>query len=153
MPKNIETELGLWLDRITKPQAELGKHSICPYAKTLPPVITAKKLDIHLFENLSNEITIYCEEDITSTFDELDELCKTLNNKYATHIFLPDHPHRETFIKGIKTGNGCVPLVIAQSKQELLSARERLSLTNYYSYWDKEYLEEIFNYGDLDRVG
>jgi len=44
-------------------------------------------------------------------------------------------------------------LIIAQTKKELLSARERLSKTDYYSYWDKEYLEEIFNYGDMDRVG
>ena len=27
-PKNIEKQLGLWLERITKPQAELGKHRI-----------------------------------------------------------------------------------------------------------------------------
>lgn len=152
-PKNIEKELGLWLERITKPQAELGKHSICPFARALPPVIVAEKLHIDMFENLSDEITIYCEHSVVSTFDELEELCTTLNNKHSTHIFLPDHPHRETFIKGIKTGNGYVPLVIAQTKEELLSARNRLSSTNYYSYWDKEYLEEIFNYGNMDRVG
>ena len=57
------------------------------------------------------------------------------------------------FIKEVKTGNGYVPLIIAQTKKELLSARERLSKTEYYSYWDKEYLQEIFNYGDMDRVG
>ena len=60
-----------------------------------------------MFENLSDEITIYCEHSVVSTFDELEELCTTLNNKHSTHIFLPDHPHRETFIKGIKTGNDC----------------------------------------------
>ena len=153
MPENIEKQLGIWLEHITKPRSEIGNYSICPFAKDLPPVITANKLEAQLFENLSDEITIYCEAEINSTFDEIDQLCKKLNKKYTTHIFLPDHPHRETFIKGVKTGNGYVPLIIAQTKKELLSARERLSKTDYYSYWDKEYLEEIFNYGDLDRVG
>ena len=153
MPENIERRLGIWLEHITKPQSEIGNYSICPFVKKMPPVITADKLDIEQFENLSDEVTIYCETEVNSTFTEIDELCKALNNKYTTHIFLPDHPHRETFIKGVKTGNGYVPLIIAQTKKELLSARERLSKTDYYSYWDKEYLEEIFNYGDMDRVG
>ena len=106
-----------------------------------------------MFDNLSDEITIYCEASVNSTFDQINELCHALQQKHSTHIFLPDHPDRPTYIKGVKTGNGHVPLIIAQTKTELLSARERLSKTEYYSYWDKEYLQEIFNYGDLDRVG
>ena len=153
MPENIEQKLGIWLEHITKPRTEIGNYSICPFAKELPPVIVTDKLEQTQFENLTDEITIYCEAKISSTFDEIDELCKQLNKKYTTHIFLPDHPHRETFIKEVKTGNGYVPLIIAQTKKELLSARERLSKTEYYSYWDKEYLQEIFNYGDMDRVG
>ena len=153
MPENIENKLGIWLEHITKPRSEIGNYSICPFAKTLPPVISVDKLDVDKFNNLSEEITIYCESEVNSTFAEIDDLCKELNKKHTTHIFLPDHPHRETFIKGVKTSNGYVPLIIAQTKKELVSARERLSKTDYYSYWDKEYLQEIFDYGDLDRVG
>ena len=153
MPENIEKQLALWLSHITKPRPELGNHSVCPFVKELPTVVTNKKLAVDQFNKLSDEITIYCEEETTSTFEELNDICEILNKKYTTHIFLPDHPHRETYIQGIKTGNGHVPLILAQTKKELLSARERLSKTNYYSYWDKEYLQEIFNYGDMDRVG
>lgn len=149
----IEKELGLWLGRITQPRSELGNFSICPFAKKLPTIVKTSKINLDLFENLSKEITIYCEITPLSTFEELHNICLTLNEKYQSHIFLPDHPNKETKIQGIKTGNGTFPLIISQSKTELISARNKLSKTDYYSYWNKEFLEEIFNYGDLDRMG
>jgi len=149
----IEKIISLWIGRITQPRQELGNYSICPFAKKIPILVKTSKLSADLFTNLTDEITIFCEVTPTSTFKEIDDLCEHLNRKYKSHIFLPDHPERKTYIKNIETGNGKYPLIIAQTKTELFNSRKKLSKTNYYTYWDSEYLEEIFNYGNLDRVG
>jgi hypothetical protein len=50
-------------------------------------------------------------------------------------------------VKGLETGNGHLPVIIVQTKKELRTARGLLEKTNYYDYWDEEYLEEIKSYG------
>jgi len=150
---DIDKAMSLWIGRISQPQESLGGNSVCPFAKKLPPIVKTSKLNSKLFENLSDELTIFCETKISSSFSELEKLCMKLSKKYPSHIFLPDHPYRKTYIKDVETGNKCYPLIVAQTKPELESARNSLSKTDYYSYWDKKYLEEIFGYGNLDRMG
>lgn len=131
-----------WLERITIKNPNLGGHKICPFAR-MPKVVTVKKLSDDDFINLDNEITVYIESDIRSSYQELEELCKKLKSLNPDYVFLPDHPHKPNYIQEQETGNKFLPCIIVQTKSELDSARESLSKTDYYSYWDQEYLKEI----------
>ena len=136
-----------WLKHVRQPRKELGGKSICPFA-VVPRIIVVDSLDESCFEDLTDDITIYVESTVNSTFDELDRVAKKLNELHPTHIFLPDHPHRKSYIQGIETGNGHLPLIIAQTRKELTEARNLISKTDYYDYWDKDYLTEIKSYGN-----
>lgn len=136
-----------WLQKVKKPREELDGKSICPFAR-MPAVIPVEKLTLNNIEPLGSQITIYIEKTVNSTFDELDTLCKKLNNKHKKFIFLPDHPSKKNYINGVETGNEHLPLIIVQTKNELLTARKVLERTDYYSYWNEEYLKEIKSYGD-----
>jgi hypothetical protein len=131
-----------WVTRISKKNDNLGGHRICPFA-TMPCVISVEKLSIENFSDLDNRITVYMETDIHSSYEEIEKLCKTLKTLNPNFVFLPDHPHKPNYIGGHETGNGVFPCIIVQTKQELDSARQSLEKTNYYQYWDKDYLAEI----------
>ena len=136
-----------WLKHVRQPRKELGGKSICPFA-VVPKILVFDRLDESCFQDLTDDITIYVESTVDSTFNELDVVAKKLNELHTTHIFLPDHPHKKNYIQGIETGNGHLPLIIAQTRKELTEARMLLEKSNYYSYWDKDYLSEIKEYGN-----
>jgi hypothetical protein len=131
-----------WVTRISEKNNNLGGHRICPFA-TMPSVISVEKLSIENFSDLDSRITVYMENDIHSSYEEIADLCKTLKTLNPNFVFLPDHPHKPNYINGHETGNGVFPCVIVQTKQELGSARQSLEKTDYYKYWDKDYLAEI----------
>lgn len=131
-----------WVNKISKKYTELGGNKICPFAK-MPRVISVDKLSIEKFSGIDEQITVYMENGICSSYEDLDELCRTLKSLNPNFIFLPDHPHKPNYINGQETGNGVFPCIIVQTKQELNSAREALEKTDYYQYWDKNYLSEI----------
>lgn len=141
-----KTIIKQWLSHISQPRTQIGGKSICPFAVT-PIIVEVDCLGVEHFDKLNHDITIYIEKNKTSTFIEIDALCKILNKKYQEYIFLPDHPDRPNYIQGVPTGNGHRPVIIAQRKQELASARNKLEKTNYYSYWNEDYLKEIKSYG------
>jgi S-adenosylmethionine/arginine decarboxylase-like enzyme len=131
-----------WVSRITKKHDELGGNRICPFAKT-PTVISVEKLCPAEFVGITDQLTIYMENSVRSSYEELEELCRTLKSLNPNFVFLPDHPHKTNFINGLETGNGVFPCIIVQTTQELDSARVALEKTDYYQYWDKDYLAEI----------
>jgi S-adenosylmethionine/arginine decarboxylase-like enzyme len=131
-----------WLTRITEKHKELGGNRICPFAK-MPRVVTVEKLCLEEFVGIENQLTIYMENGIRSSYEDLEQLCRTLKSLNPNFVFLPDHPHKLNYISGHETGNGVFPCVIVQTKQELDTARNSLSKTDYYQYWDKDYLAEI----------
>ncbi len=131
-----------WLARISIKQSDLGGHSICPFAR-MPHIVSVEKLRVEEFSDLDNRLTIYMENDILSSYDQLEELCRQLKTMNPNFVFLPDHPHKINRINGLETGNGEFPCVIVQTKQELDSARSAVAKTDYYSYWDQSYLKEI----------
>lgn len=142
MSHSVEHIIAQWLARITAKNSKLGGHKICPFAK-MPRVIAVKKLSASDFVNLDDEITVYMETDIVSSYQELEDLCKELKALNTNYVFLPDHPHKSNYINGEETGNKHLPCIIVQTKEELNSARASLEKTDYYSYWDQEYLKEI----------
>jgi S-adenosylmethionine/arginine decarboxylase-like enzyme len=131
-----------WVSRITKKHSDLGGNRICPFAK-MPRVISVEKLCLEEFLGIDNQITVYIENGVRSSYDELEELCRTLKSLNPNFVFLPDHPHKPNYIKGHETGNGVFPCIIVQTKQELNTSRIALEKTDYYQYWDKDYLDEI----------
>lgn len=131
-----------WVSRITEKHKDLGGNRICPFAK-MPPVVTVEKLCLEKFIGISDQLTVYMENGIHSSYEELEQLCKQLKSLNPNLVFLPDHPHKPNYINGHETGNGVFPCVIVQTKQELDTARSALSKTDYYQYWDQNYLDEI----------
>jgi hypothetical protein len=134
-----------WILRISVKHSDIGGHSICPFAK-LPRIVSVKKLCLEEFANFDNRLTIYMEDSKFSSYEELEELCRTLKNINPTFVFLPDHPDKPNYINGHETGNGVFPCIIVQTKRELSSARSALEKTNYYSFWDQDYLTEIHSF-------
>jgi S-adenosylmethionine/arginine decarboxylase-like enzyme len=134
--------VGKWVSRISRKQLDLDDHSICPFAR-MPRVRATKKLSISDFIGLDDDITVYMEDGIYSTYTELENLCKHLKELSPNYVFLPDHPEKKTFIGEYETGNGIFPCIIVQTKKELHSARAALSKTSYYDHWDPDYLSEI----------
>jgi S-adenosylmethionine/arginine decarboxylase-like enzyme len=131
-----------WVARISKKHADLGGNRICPFAK-MPVVVSVEKLCLAEFIGIDDQLTIYMENGIRSNYNELEELCRTLKSLNPNFVFLPDHPHKPSSINGHETGNGVFPCIIVQIKQELDSARSALEKTDYYQYWDQDYLAEI----------
>jgi S-adenosylmethionine/arginine decarboxylase-like enzyme len=131
-----------WVTRITEKHADLGGNRICPFAK-MPKVVCVERLCLEEFIGIDDQLTIYMENGVHSSYSDLDELCRTLKSLNPNFVFLPDHPHKPNYINGHETGNGVFPCVIVQIKQELDSARSALEKTDYYQYWDKDYLAEI----------
>jgi S-adenosylmethionine/arginine decarboxylase-like enzyme len=131
-----------WVSRIAKKHSDLGGNKICPFAK-MPKVVSVEKLCLEEFIGINNQLTIYMENGIRSSYDEIAELCKTLKSLNPNFVFLPDHPHKPSYINGHETGNGVFPCIIVQTKQELDTARSTLEKTDYYQYWDQDYLAEI----------
>ena len=77
--------------------------------------------------------------DADSLYDAVDDY----NRNYPNYKFIADHGKTKTYIQGIQTNNGKYNLVLCQSRKELTEARKKLAKTNYYDYWDKNYLEEV----------
>ena len=131
-----------WITRISEKHKALGGNRICPFAK-MPTVVSVEKLCLEEFIGITGQLTIYMENGVRSNYNELEELCRTLKSLNPNFVFLPDHPHKPNYINGHETGNGVFPCIIVQTTQELTSARQSLEKTDYYQYWDKDYLAEI----------
>ncbi len=142
MAPSPERVVEKWVARISEKNPKLNGHRICPFAK-MPRVVPVDKLSIGKFVGLDNQITIYMEDGIFSTYEELEDLCRKLKSLNPNYIFLPDHPHKSNYINGQETGNGVFPCIIVQTKEELLTARKNLEKTDYYTHWDPSYLAEI----------
>ena len=130
-----------WISQISKIRPELGNFSICPYASGANFSIQEQKLS-RIVPNSDFDVVIYIVEDnITANFlyDAVDDY----NSNYPDYKFIADHGKTKTYIQGIQTSNGKYNLVLCQSRKELTEARKKLAKTDYYSYWDKDYLEEV----------
>ena len=130
-----------WIGQISKIRPELGNFAICPYASTANFAIVDEKLS-QIMPNDEFDVIIYVVEsniDADFLYDAVDDY----NRNYSDFKFIADHGKTETYIQGIQTNNGKYNLVLCQPRNELTEAREKLAKTNYYDYWDKNYLEEV----------
>ena len=130
-----------WIGQLSKIRPELGNFAICPYASKADYTVVDEKLS-QIVPNNDFDVTIYVvEENISAQFlyDAVDDY----NRNYPDYKFIADHGETKTYIKGIQTSNGKYNLVLCQPRKELTEARKKLAKTNYYDYWDKDYLEEV----------
>lgn len=133
-----------WIDRITLPNKELDGMPVCPYAKSsLYELIETDGSNISP-PPWDFELIIYKLPDYYS-IDELFAIATEYNNMYPEMVFLPDHRDKDTFINGVQTNNGKYNLILCQWRDNLETARTKLANTNYYSFWDSDYLKEILN--------
>lgn len=150
-----------WVKKVSERRDKLGGFQICPFAKK---AFEDKKVFIYeineepetyilsyikTFNSIYDfELIIFVNTINKFTNDELLDLISKLQAKRDDLIFLKDHPADPGFINGVNTGNGHYPIILAQPKDKLLSARESLKKTKYYDNWSEEYKNEIWNYGE-----
>ena len=130
-----------WISQLSKIRPELGNFAICPYASKANYKIIEEKLS-QIVPNPDYDVIIYVVEDNMSAqflYDAVDDY----NRNYPDYKFIADHGKTKTYIQGIQTSNGFFNLVLCQPRKELTEARKKLAKTNYYDYWDKDYLEEV----------
>ena len=133
-----------WINRISIPRSELGGMPVCPYAKTA---------DFELIETDGSninpppwdfELIIYKLPD-TYTIAEVDQIAEEYNKLFPNMVFLADPRDRITEINHVKTNNGKYNLILCQWRYTLESARTKLKITDYYTYWSTDYLDKILN--------
>ena len=130
-----------WIGQISKVRPELGNFSICPYASGANFCIQQQKL-CKIVPNSDYDVIINVVEDDIDA-DSLYNAVNDYNRNYPNYKFIADHAKTKTYIQGIQTNNGKYNLVLCQPRNELTEARKKLAKTNYYNYWDKNYLKEV----------
>ena len=130
-----------WIQEISKIRPELGNFSICPYASGANFSIQEQKLS-QIVPNPDFDVIINIVEDDIDA-NSLYETVDDYNRNYPDYKFIADHGKTKTYIQGIRTNNGKYNLVLCQPRKDLTEARKKLAKTNYYEYWDKNYLEEV----------
>jgi hypothetical protein len=135
-------DISNWIKRIKQPREELGGMSVCPFAKSADyEIIETDGSDIDP-PPWDFELIIYKLPDLY-TIDELTAIANEYNNIFPDMVFLPDHKDKQTFISGVQTNNGTYNFILCQWRDNLETARSKLKKTNYYNFWDKDYLDEI----------
>ena len=130
-----------WIQELSKSRPEIGNFAVCPYASKSNFAIIDEKL-CQIVPNADYDVVIYVVEDNISKnflYDAVDDY----NRNYSDYKFIADHGKTKTYIQGIQTSNGKYNLVLCQPRKELTEARKKLAKTEYYDYWDKNYLEEV----------
>jgi len=154
----LEESLKKWIDRVSETRNELNGFSICPFAKKSseehgifwsyiedhPEAFMLRYLQIlPVFD-----LVVFIDKTKTLTNDELLCIMDNLQKVMPELIFLKDHPDYPGYINGVSTSNGVYPIILAQPRDKLLEARERLKKTKYYDNWSEEYKNEIWSYGN-----
>ena len=139
---NIETDLKVWISEIIRSNPDLGGFSICPFARNNTYKIV--KTSIHDIQPLSEEfgvVIFIVEDDLDLVFSR--QKLKELNERYPKYKFFDDFRDEPSFIRGIQTNNGKYNLILYQNIEFLTKMRQILAKTNYYDYWDEDYLKKI----------
>lgn len=136
-------EISKWVDYVSTKQEALGNFPICPFSKHATyEIIESNGYDIEP-PPWDFELIIYkLPENLL--FEDLVSIANEYNLLYPDLVFLPDG-NRHTEINGVQTNNGKHNLLLCQYRSKLQDARNKLKNTNYYSYWNEEYLKEILN--------
>lgn len=135
-----------WIKHISQAQESLGGFSVCPFAKRAKYKIIFCDINSIIPEDNYDVILYVINE---SNLELINTWVEHYNKKYQDWIFLEDCSTYDTYIQDIRTNNGKYNLILGQPKNELRKFRNILKETNYYSYWSKEYYDEIMG-SDLE---
>lgn len=133
-----------WIEHLSSKQVAIGGFSICPFAKKSEYEIVETDGSTINPPPWNFELIIYVLPDEYSE-QELKDIAQEYNRLIPDLVFLPDHKDRYTEINGVQSNNGKYNLILCQWRDNLNEARDKLSKTNYYTFWQEEYLKEILN--------
>lgn len=143
IPEEIK-EWAFWLS-----SGMLGEENLplCPWAKK-----SILEGSVDFWEGEDPENLVPLSEGIKvriisfpgKNIEEILEIRDRCSKKFSEWIFLDSHPDDEETIGGIKSVFKS-PLILIQSRKELLEAREILKKGRYYSYWDPGVLERMLS--------
>ncbi len=140
--KQVIKELEQWIDDVSKKNPLIGGFSICPFASKFTYKIVFSPInDIEPLKDEFGVVIFVVEDDLDPEFVRIR--CKELSETYSKYSFFDDCRDEPSFINGIQTNNGKYNLVLYQNRQLLRKMRENLAKTDYYSYWDSNYLRHI----------
>lgn len=145
-PKDIAAKvvehIEQWIESVSQAHPELGGFSICPFAKKAKYKIVFCSIDAIQPEDPYDVIIYVIDE---PELEVIQEWVEKYNKKYSDWLFFEDCASYDTYINGIQTNNGKYNLILGQPKEKLRKFRDILKKTNYYSYWSKEYYDEIMS--------
>jgi hypothetical protein len=133
-----------WIERISQPSANLDGLSVCPYAKGTQYELIETDGSTIAPPPWDFDLIIYKLPDHYSEF-EVAAIAAEYNKIHSDMIFLPDPKDRYTEINSVQTNNGEYNLILCQWRDNLEKARAGLSKTQYYTFWNQQYLDEILN--------
>jgi hypothetical protein len=136
-----ETYILEWISEVSEKRPELGGRPICPYASDSKFLIKETPID-DIVPEPGHDVIIFIVESFWRPY-QVEKWVKLYNKKYPYYKFFEDCVDKNTIINGIKTNNSKYNLILCQSKQKLRKIRENLSKSDYYQYWDEEYLKYI----------
>lgn len=135
-----EQDIKDWIEKISESRPELNGFAICPYSKNSNYKIVKCEAENITIEK-GYDVIIYIITE--SNLYKINNWVEFYNNKFKDWIFFEDCANYNTFINGVQTNNGKHNLILAQPKDKLIKFRESLKKTDYYSFWSKEYYNEI----------
>ena len=141
-----------YIEYISLNRKELGGHAICPYAKTFInkiKIIESKNFMKDAFECIQNKKhpMLYLIYGNSKQFDKkwLEEFCE--NHQEFAKIndlwLIWDHPDQINKINNIHTNNKEYAILLIQGLTELKKYSNKLHKTNYYTFWDEKYYQQI----------
>lgn len=136
----VRADIENWIEEVSVVRPELGGFSVCPFAKKANYKIL--EIDIDKVYPINDfDVVIYVLEE--TDLETINWWVNFYNKKYKDWLFFEDCASYDTFINGVQTNNGKYNLILGQPKEKLMKFREILKKTKYYSYWSKEYYNEI----------
>jgi len=138
-----DTKIKEWVETLSTPKEQLGNFPICPFSSNASYTVEytdGSDIDPPPWDF---ELIIYVLPDYDE--DTVIKIAQEYNKMFPNLVFLPDPKDRKTYINGVLTSNGNRNLILCQYREKLNAARQKLARTDYYKFWDEEYLMEILN--------
>lgn len=160
MVKNLEQ----WFTEITTPRTELGGKPICPFAKI---AITNRQ---YIIEQVSLETVqgkiqqadietykvciYYLLEYQEYGVEYLESKTRELNSIFIekNKVVLDNDPRNPFIVNSIRTNFPDCYIWVVQDLADLTSKSTSLQLTDYYSYWSKQQLDEVVTWRNLTKI-
>lgn len=136
-----EVYIRQWAKDVAKEREELGGFSVCPYASNSKTKVIECPID-DIVPEPGYDVIVFIVDDLWN-LDQVKKWVEIYNEKFQYYTFFEDCASQPTFINGIQTNNKRFNLILCQSKKKLSSIRKKLAKTEYYTYWNEEYLKQI----------